>query len=349
MRFFPVLVFFFSAVAQAQTALTVNVVSPQFRDVAESVSASGYLEPRQEAVVSARLNGATLDEIHAELGDWVEQGQVLARFDAALIKNDITNAKAQLMQAKVGLKQAQDNAKRANRLLKADAMSRIEGERYISSEQDAQARVNAAQAQLDSSRLQLDYSEVTAPVSGIISDKQAVLGATAALGTPLFRLIVDGVLTWRAQVPLEKVGLIQIGSKAQVTLPDGTTVAGEVYNIAPTIDQQSREITVFVSLARNSALRSGMLVSGEFTLDANEQMLIPANALQPSDGRNYVWLVAADDTVHRQQIELGRRLGEFVEVRAGLDAQSRIVARGGGFLAEGDRVRVVARPEGNGL
>ncbi|MBV7434173.1 efflux RND transporter periplasmic adaptor subunit [Cardiobacteriaceae bacterium TAE3-ERU3] len=325
--------------------MTVSIVQPQFSPVEKSVTASGYLEPRDEAVVNARLNGTTLEEIHAELGDWVEKGQVLARFDDALIQNDITSAKAQLTQAQVGLKQARDNAKRANKLLKADAMSRIEGERYISAEQDAQANVNAAQAQLDSSRLQLGYSEVKAPVSGIISDKQAVLGATANVGMPLFRIIANGVLTWRAQVSLDNIGQINEGCVAQVSLPGGEQVEGKVYNIAPTINQQSREVTVFVSLQRNPALRAGMLVSGEFLLGANEQMLIPANTIQPNDGRNYVWLVDSNDTAHRQQVELGRRVGSMVEVHDGLTPESRIVARGGGFLTDGDHVRVVANPE----
>lgn len=347
MRFvFLLMMWFISHTVVGQTALTVSVVSPQYRAVDDVVRATGYLEPRNEAVVNARLNGTTLEKIDVELGDWVKKGQVLARFDAALIRHDITRAEAMVAQAQIGLKQSRDNAKRAAKLLNADAMSRIEGERYLSAELDAQAGLNAAKAQLESSRLQLSYTEVKAPIGGIISDKQAVLGATANVGMPLFRIIADGELTWRAQVAQDKMAGIAKGTSAWIRLPSGEPVHGEVYNIAPTVNPQSREVTVFVSVAANQVLRSGMLVSGELLLGAQDKMLIPASTVQPSDGRNYVWLISAENTAHRQEVQLGRQVGAMIEVREGLRRDSRIVERGGGFLAEGDKVRVVANPNG---
>lgn len=117
--------------------------------------------------------------------------------------------------------------------------------------------------------------------------------------------------------------------------------------IAPTVNPKSREVTVFVRLERHSALRSGMLLAGQFLIGDSQKLLIPANTVQPSDGHNYVWVVNKENKVHRQKVDLGQRVNAMVEVREGLSTDSQIVARGGGFLTDGDSVRVVETPKGS--
>lgn len=347
MRYFiGLLLCLFVGGLQAQTAsvLTISTVTPVRRLVEDSISAIGYIEPRETALVNARLNGETLKTIEVALGERVEKGQQLARFDDAGIRTDIAIARAQVLQAETALKQAKKNAARARHLLKSNAVSQIEAERLADAAETAAAGLSIAKARLEAQLLRLTYTTVKAPVSGIITDKQAVLGATVAIGTPLFSIMADGIPAWQAQVPITEISAIHQNSVAEVSLPDATTIKGQVYNIAPTVDRQSRETTVYVALPAQENLRAGMLLTGVFHLGQSEQMLIPADTVQPGDGHYYVWLVDAQDTVHQQQIELGRHVGAMVEVRSGLQDNSRIVARGGAFLVEGNKVRVVSLP-----
>lgn len=334
----------FGGLQAADTALTVSTVSPTRELVEKTVTGIGYIAPREEALVNARINGATLREIYVHLGEKVKKGQILARFDDAEMRTDVAIAKAQTARAETALKQAQKNAGRAKSLLKASAMSRIEGERLFDNAETALANLSIAKAHLDAQMLRLTYTEVKAPVSGIITAKQAILGETVSIGKPLFRMMVDAVPAWQAQVPTADIAMIKDNTVAKVSLPDGSVVKGYVYNIAPTIDRQSREATVFVSLPAHPELRVGMLLEGVFNLGRSEQMLIPANTIQPDDGHYYVWLVDTQNTVHRQQIDLGGYVGEMAEIRSGLQDDSRIVARGGAFLVEGNKVRVVDLP-----
>ena len=66
--------------------------------------------------------------------------------------------------------------------------------------------------------------------------------------------------------------------------------------------------------------------------------------MQQRDGFSYVFIVGADQKVTQAKVGVGRRVGDRIEITGGLDAQARVVASGGSFLAEGDTVRVVDAP-----
>jgi HlyD family secretion protein len=63
------------------------------------------------------------------------------------------------------------------------------------------------------------------------------------------------------------------------------------------------------------------------------------------DGFSYVLRVGTDAKVTETKVEVGRRAGDRIEITGGLDAGTRVVASGGGFLADGDTVRVVDAAE----
>jgi multidrug efflux pump subunit AcrA (membrane-fusion protein) len=62
------------------------------------------------------------------------------------------------------------------------------------------------------------------------------------------------------------------------------------------------------------------------------------------DGFSWVFRLGADNRVQQLKVEVGRRVGDRVEIRGGLDPAARVVASGVGFLADGDTVRLVAAP-----
>jgi multidrug efflux pump subunit AcrA (membrane-fusion protein) len=87
-----------------------------------------------------------------------------------------------------------------------------------------------------------------------------------------------------------------------------------------------------------------MFARGEFEIGASEVMALPQSAVQLREGFSYVFQVAPDSKVRETKITVGRRAGDRVEVTAGLAPDARVVVSGGGFLADGDTVRVVPAP-----
>ena len=70
-------------------------------------------------------------------------------------------------------------------------------------------------------------------------------------------------------------------------------------------------------------------------------MTLPQSAVLLRDGFSYVLRVGTDSKVTQAKVSVGRRVGDRIEITAGLDASARVVASGGGFLGDGDTVRVV--------
>jgi multidrug efflux pump subunit AcrA (membrane-fusion protein) len=115
--------------------------------------------------------------------------------------------------------------------------------------------------------------------------------------------------------------------------------------IAPTVDPQTRNGIVYVDLpAPAGAARAGMFARGEFDIGTGSGLTLPQSAVLLRDGFSYVLKVGPDSKVSQVKVGVGRRLGDRIEITGGLDASARVVAAGGGFLADGDLVRVVATP-----
>ena len=113
--------------------------------------------------------------------------------------------------------------------------------------------------------------------------------------------------------------------------------------IAPTVDAQTRNGLVYVDLPPGAAgVRAGMFARGEFELGRTAALTLPQSAVALRDGFQYVYLVESNGHVLQRKVTLGRRVGDRVELLGGLVAGQQVVASGVGFLADGDRVQVVA-------
>ncbi len=332
--------------AAARPALTVTTERPATARLPLRLNANGNVAAWQEAVIGSESNGLRLREVRVNVGDVVRKGQVLAVFDADVVNADLAQARAALQEAEANAAAAQSDAQRARALQSSGAMSAQEVTRYITAERTAGARVAAARATLSQQQLRLKYTQVVAPDSGIVSSRNATVGAVTAAGTELFRMIRQGRLEWRAEVTAAELPRMKPGLKAQVKAASGVTVAGKVRTVAPTVDPQSRIALVYVdlppSLAPDAPLKAGMFAGGQFELGASNALTVPNQAIAVRDGFAYVFRLNADNRVSQVKVSTGRRLGDRVEVTAGLPLDALVVVGGAGFLNDGDLVRPVA-------
>ena len=336
-----------STASMEQSVLSVETVSPSQDDIGRTLSADGTINAKDIASVSAKVSGVAIERVLVEEGDRVRAGQVLAMFDTDAMEQQVLQAEADVAEAEATLANASADAARVLPLIDIDAISKQEADRYRTSEVRARAALQASKARLSNQRLTLDNATVVAPVSGIISDKMIEVGQVAG-GDPLFTIIKDGILEWRAELDPKLIGDINIGTPVRVALPGDDSVMGQVSRIAPTADN-NRQITIYASLAANSKIRAGMYQTGEFLLGSASTQTIPNSAIVSNDGYDYVMLVTDLTTtdgksmgrIKQQRVTLGERLGENVAVLEPLPSDSHIVQQGGSFLNDGDLVRVV--------
>ena len=334
-----------ASVSQPKPALTVTTDRPTADSLPIKLAATGNVVAWQEAVIGSESGGLRLTEVRVNVGDVVKKGQVLAVFSADTVNADVAQARAALLETQASAGDAAANAERARGLQNSGALSAQQINQYITAEQTANARIAAARASLAAQQLRLKYTQVTAPDSGVISARTATVGSVVGVGTELFRMIRQGRLEWRAEVTATELTRIKPGMTARIVAANGSELTGRVRMIAPTVDAQTRSALVYVDLppAMGAAapFKAGMFASGQFQLGSSQAMTVPQQAVAVRDGFSYVFKLNPDNRVSQLKVTTGRRLGDRVEVTAGLAPDALIVVTGAGFLNDGDLVRNV--------
>jgi RND family efflux transporter MFP subunit len=317
-----------SAIGPTPTS-TVTVARPASAVWPTTLNASGAVAAWEEASIGAQVGGYRLVEVSVNVGDQVAKGQVLARFDRALLQADGARLKASDEQAKA-------NEQRSLRLQKSNAIS----DRDVL--QDV-TQAKTTDALLESNRLQLRYTEVLASDDGVISSRTATLGAVVPVGQELFRLIRQNRLEWRGELTAAQLAHVETGQSVELTLPGGGGATATVRQTAPSLDPQTRLGIVYADIAPGSRARAGMYVDGRVVIGQSEALVIPAESVTIRDGRSYVLKLmdaGATPRVSLRSVTVGLRRRSELQIVNGVERDDRLVVRGAGFLNEGDLVRV---------
>lgn len=332
--------------ATAKPALTVTAVVPETTDWRRVLAANGSIVAWQESIIGAEIDGYRIVSVDAQIGDRVSKSQVLARIAADTVASELAQARAALAEQEAALAEAASNAARARQLKEQGFYSSQAHTQYQTAKHTASARMEGARARLQAAELNMAKTVVVAPDDGILSAATATVGSLTRSGQELFRLIRGGRLEWRAEIPADELPRVTPGATATVTTATGERVAGKVRRVSPSADPRTRNGLVYVDLDAAGLLRAGMFVRGEIDLGRASALTLPQSAVVQREGFAYVYRIedGKDDIrrVAQTKVDLGRRNGERVEVLAGLAPDVRVVAAGGGFLADGDAVRLVS-------
>nr|KPN22990.1 hemolysin secretion protein D [Rhizobium brockwellii] len=321
----------------AAPALTVSLVTPAERDWPETVPASGWLKPWQEAIIASETSGLRVTEILADVGSVVKKGQTLVLMSQDSVQADLREAA--VVTAKANLTKAKANADRARQLQPSGALSDEKIVEYFADEQTATASLASEEAALDSQKIKLDQTTVTAVDDGLITSRSAELGAVVSSGTELFRLVRQQRVEWQAEVSARYLSRISEGLSVDIDGPDGRPIQGKVRLVGPSIDTNTSRAIVYVALPQDVQPRTGLYVTGTIELRTTPALTVPETAIVFRDGINYVFTAGEDKRVRRVRVETGRRNDGEVEIVSGLDKSARVVTSGGAFLSDNDLVK----------
>ena len=332
-----------STPAEPSPALTVTVTSAERVPWPQVVEASGAIAAWQEAVIGARVSGLPLAEVNVNVGDVVRRGQVLARFDTSMVRAEVAEAEARLVQAQAETKQAAVNRDRALTLRNSGALSEQQILQFVTQADTAQAQQGVAEASLAAARIKLENTRVVAPDDGVISARGATLGqvANSGSGAELFKLIRQGKLEWRGELTPAQLGRVHVGDPVLLTLPDGTEARATIRQVAPALDPTSRLGIAYADMPPGSSARASMYVRGRIELAATDALVVPGESVTIRDGRSYVFVVDGN-RVRQLPVTTGRRVGSQIEIVQGMKGNERVAVRGAGFLNDGDLVSVAA-------
>ncbi len=354
-------------------SMSVTIASAELTPVARTLSVTGTVNARDLIPVLPQATGLQIKQILVDEGDSVKSGQTLAILDSSVLQTQIAQAKAEvesnravvrqrqasLAQSRATLAEANSNYERYRGLAEAGAISRQELETRSTTATTAREAISVAQANIASAeadvrisiarvqqqQTQLNQTIVRAPASGIIAEQTAQVGDVANSTQKIFSIIQNGSLELQAKVPATNLAQVKINSPVVVTSDADSRLRlqGNVREIAPLVDPQSREATVRIDLPATALLRPGMFASGAIMIANVPGIAIPAKAVLPqSDGSAIAFVLTDGDIVRSQKITVGEVIGSAnVEIINGLKIGDRVVVAGAGYLKDGDKVQVV--------
>jgi HlyD family secretion protein len=321
-------------------SITVNVVEPSASTFDRAIGASGSIRATDELIIGSDASGVRLMEVFVDAGSVVQRGQLLAQADDALLHAQLSQQRASFRQAQADHAQARANLDRAERLNGSGVYSEETVQQRINTEASAAAKVDLVRAQMRELEVRISQTRVIAPANGVISKKSATVGTVVQPGTELFRMIRDGQLEWVAEMPGHSIAKVAPGTPARLLLDDGKTLEARVRLVEPTLDTNTRNGLVRVSLPAGSRLKAGEHARGEILLAKAEALSLPESSVMMKDGYAYVYVVGADGVAKQNRIQSGVRRNGLVEISEGLDRHARVIGTGAGFVKDGDLVRI---------
>ncbi len=322
------------------TAQAVSVITLEDRAFRTTISLSGEARPVRDIQVAAPATGVRILQILVDEGDTVREGQPMARLDTSLANAQTRAAEAAVAEAEASAVRARGEYERAESIRDSGALSTEAIEQRRAAAIAADARLSAARAELSEVNARLGGGYVRAPASGLVIDRMAELGRSVD-GQVLFRIAADNRLEVSAQVAEGDALTLQEGQVATFSLVDGSSVQGTLRRLPASIDSRTRTGEALFTLPIGTRVRAGMYLRGRLDLPPRNVIAAPQSAVLYDNGQAYVLIVDQTNRVHRTEVLLGRRDGDWIEVVQGLSAGQSIVGAGAAFLQDGDEVRIL--------
>jgi len=343
--------------ALASSVPRVEVVTPASGTNARSLKLPGSVRAREETIVYPRANGY-VRSWKVDIGDKVEEGQLLAEIDTPELDQELDEAraeleksKASLAQAEVGLAYAGVNLRRSEGLVKEGIAPAQELDDRRAQNQIGEANVSVGKAAVSASQAKLrqlsqlkSYSRIAAPFAGTVSARSIERGSLVSPSTPLFKIAATDSLRVYVSVPQNLAPYVAKDTKARVRVREfpGRIFDALVARTSGTLDPTSRTLNTEVSVPNpKGELLAGMYADVELDVGATRPFIeIPATALSNDAAGLRVAIVDQDSKIRYRPITIERDAGATIVVASGLTGNERLVRVASASLSEGEQVSV---------
>lgn len=319
---------------------TVTVAVPGRNTITSVITGTGSLAARREMPVGVAGEGGMVTRVLVEPGDWVGAGQVLATVDRSVQSQTAQSQAANIRVAQADLRIAQAELDRAQSLLARGFVSKADIDRKTATRDAAAARVRVAQSQLSETQARNRRLDIRAPAAGLVLTRAVEPGQIISSGSgTLFRIAQGGQMELRTQLSEADLHRVPVGARAEVN-PVGMeqSFTGEVWQVSPVIDPQTRQGIARIALSFDKALRPGGFASARITAGGAVAPLLPQSAIQSDAKGNFVYILNTKDEAERRAVTTGEVSDAGVAITSGLTGTERVVLTAGAFLNPGQKV-----------
>ncbi|WP_171032843.1 efflux RND transporter periplasmic adaptor subunit [Fodinibius saliphilus] len=342
---------------QEEDATSVETITASTQDISQQIKSFGNVRAQEIVEVTPQVSNR-ITKIYADLGDTVQQGDVLAKIYDATYRDQYQQAKSQLEQNRASYVRDSLQFQRQKELHRKDLISSTEFDNAKATFESSKAQLQSAKANLTESRENLANTEITSPVYGVVLSRNISEGDLASNGQVAYEVANLIGLQARVHLPMEEWRDVEIGQEVSFRVSNQSNVSGKgrVTQISPRLDASTGLGEVVISLTETGqSIYQGVLVESNITVKThNNAVVIPRSALvenvqtliEPESNtiqldRSYSVFIVEDDSLALQRdITLGIEQGDKVEIIRGIKAGDEIVTTGQNGLSDSTKVRI---------
>jgi membrane fusion protein (multidrug efflux system) len=320
--------------ANAGTAKLVTVMALATQNFSHYIELQGKVDATNISYVAPpNGQGGVVKALYVTQGQNVRAGQVLARLDDQLIRQQIEPLKVQLTAA-------EDTYKRTKNLYD-------QGIGTYQSVLNAQTQVETLQKQIGILQKQAGLMTVTAPTSGVADQVNVRVGELfvgSTLGGPQIRIVNTGNLKITTAVPENYLNRVNMGSKLEVVLPEenNRTLTATVNVVQKVIDPSTRTFNIEAKIPSDANLKPNQVAQVKILdYSAPNVIVIPLNVVQSDETGKYVYIMEkkGDKLVaSKKTVTVGQSYGNGIEIKSGLNNGDQLITEGYQTLYDGQLV-----------
>ena len=298
----------------------------ELRSIELTYSAEAVVEAVRQSTVSAQIQGRIVD-IRFDVGDRVEQGEVIVRIDERQVGQAAAASAAQVGEAQAALANARAQYERTRQLLAQKFISRAALDRAEAEYRAAQARVTALLAGAAAAQTERSFATIVAPYSGVVSARHVELGEMAVPGKPLMTGFDPSTLRVVASVPATRIGAVRAIGRARIEVPSlGSWLEVKSMTVVPTADPRTQTTQVRLDLPEDvRGIFPGVYARAHFVTGTAPRLLVPRAAVFHRSELTAVYVLRPDGRPQLRQIRLGAAGDEVaIEVLAGVRPGERV-------------------------
>ncbi len=322
---------------QQAPAVPVKVEEAQKDTFSATLWVSGTVISQNDARIAAETDGRIVWV--ADVGSRINEGDAIARIDAADLRLDLADSEAQLASLKSQLKFRDSSLQRLQKLAASNNAAATQLDEAQSQLDMTRQEIKRAEVAIAQIKRRIKQTEVLAPFPGIVVERLVQTGEFVGRGAQVARLVDTEHREIRAQAPLSVASWIREGMQVSVEHGNNESLSPVSY-VIPVGDQRSRMFEVRIA-ANNPAWIIGSPVRIALpNSEPRELVAIPRDGLVLRGSNIFVMRVNNDNTVEKVSVETGIGLGGFVEVIGNVNQGDRIITRGGERIQAGQLVSV---------
>ena len=316
-----------SADQRRQSTPIVKVEQPRHETIIYVLKFTGDVAPIQQVNIFSKVSG-NLEKVYADMGTYVQKGQLLAQIDTTEIYQQFQQMSATYQNAKLTFQRNNDLSEQ-NLIAKQDL-------------DNAEAAMKVAGANFEAAKIRLDYARITAPFSGFITKRFLDPGAlVTSNNATMFTLMDLNSMKIIVNVLEKDIPLIKIGKKGIITVDafPGKEFHGTIARLSEAVDLSTRTMAVEIDIPNSDRLlKPGMFASVKLVVEERRNALtIPTQAILRDDKGYFVFIVN-NKSAQRVAVLPGTEQDTRTEVLSGLTGNENIITTGQQFVKDSGQI-----------